>query len=40
MTPMPEPESASEAGHGEGEEKYPENIFNTKICWSTSPGPP
>ena len=27
MTPIPEPESASEAGHREGEEEYPEKIF-------------
>lgn len=28
MTPIPEPESASEAGHREGEEEYPEKIFS------------
>ena len=36
VTPIPEPESASEAGHWEGEEEYTEKIFNTKICWYTS----
>ena len=40
VTPIPEPESASEAGHWEGEEEYTEKIFNTKICWCTSMGPP